>query len=292
MEPPLAVIPARSERQAMDWSLVLVSQGIEAGIECDATTSAWQLTVHWPDYPRALEAIEQYRAENRLALWRHELPGTGLVFDWRGTAWFLLLTILFVMEQTRFGYLREAGLMDPAATRAGEWWRPLTATMLHADWLHLAHNVASGILLLGLAMGAFGPGLALLAAILAGAAGNLAGLAFHAEPHRSLGASGMVMGALGLLTAQSFWLVRAGLPGRQLMARGLLGGFLLLIWFGLSPDPKVDVLAHVAGFAAGVVFGGVLVLLPSSVGQNARINALAELLCGGLVVLVWWRALH
>src|SRR6185436_21179670 len=106
----------------------------------------------------------------------------------------------------------------------------------------------TGLLLFGLAMGALGPGVGLLAALLAGAGGNLAGLLFYPEAHRGLGASGMVMGALGLLTAQSLWLLRTGLPGRQIMARGLLGGFLLLVWFGFSPDPKVDVLAHITGF--------------------------------------------
>jgi len=52
-------------------------------------------------------------------------------------------------------------------------------------------------------MARFGPGQALLAALLAGAVGNAAGLALRTEHYIGLGASGMVMGGLGLLTAQS-----------------------------------------------------------------------------------------
>ena len=52
-----------------------------------------------------------------------------------------------------------------------------------ADPPHLATNVTFGVLLLGLAMGSLGPGIALLASYLAGAAANLAlvGFAFYAQ---------------------------------------------------------------------------------------------------------------
>jgi len=292
MEPPFGIIAARSEGQAMDWSLVLISQGIEATIQFDAATGGWHLIVNWPDYRRAVEALRQYRVENRSEVWRHELPGTGLIFDWRGVVWFFLLTLVFILDQSSFGHLRDAGMMDSTAIRGGEWWRLFTATMLHQDWLHLLHNMASGALFLCLAMGGTSPGLALLAAVLSGVGGNLAGLVLYAEPHRSLGASGMVMGTLGLLTTQSLSLLGAGLPGRQLVARGLLGGFLLLVWFGLNPDPKVDVLAHVAGFLCGGVLGALLVFLPAKIVRNSRLNSLAELLCGGIVLVTWWLALR
>ena len=80
-----------------------------------------------------------------------------------------------------------------------------TAVMLHADTAHLISNVTIGALFLGFAMGSFGPGIALLAAFLAGAGGNLVDYWFYPSTHRGLGASGMVMGSLGLLTVYSFW---------------------------------------------------------------------------------------
>src|ERR1035437_10950698 len=90
-----------------------------------------------------------------------------------------------------------------AALAHGEWWRLFTATWLHADLAHLAMNMVFGFLFLGLVMGRYGPGVGLLAAYLAGVGGNLAAWLVYGENHRGLGASGVVMGALGLLTIQS-----------------------------------------------------------------------------------------
>ena len=96
----------------MDWSLVLVSQGIDALIERDAEADRWQLVVQAPDYQRAVRAITQYRRENQTRLWRKELPWTGLIFDWRSVAWFLFLVLLYAIEATGHGRLSVAGMMD------------------------------------------------------------------------------------------------------------------------------------------------------------------------------------
>ena len=292
MEPTAAIIRARSERQAMDWSLVLVSQGIETRIERGEENRGWQLVVDPPDHERALLAIRHYRAENRGRAWLQELPWTGLIFDWRSVAWFVLPVILLVLSETRFPHLRASGVMDSDAVRSGEWWRLFTAITLHQDLGHLAANVTTGVVLLGLAMGSFGSGFGLLGAYLAGVGGNLAGLFLYAGPHRGLGASGMVMGALGLLTVQSLALLRIGLPPRQLLLRGLLGGLLLLILLGLDPSANTDVIAHVAGFATGGLLGGFLVLLPPALARSAWANQAAELVCGALMVFTWWLALR
>src|SRR6185295_492432 len=84
-----------------------------------------------------------------------------------------------------------------------DWWRLFTAQLLHADLLHFATNAVFGFLLLGLAMGRYGNGVALLATFLAGAGGNIVSWLVYGASFRGLGASGMVMGALGLLAAQS-----------------------------------------------------------------------------------------
>lgn len=273
----------------MDWSLVLVSQGIETFIERDPETERWQLAVHWPDQERALHAIRQYRAENQRQLWRHTLPWTGLIFDWRSGLWFFLLVVIFAFEETRSGFLRSAGAMHNESVWSGQWWRLFTAVTLHGDISHLVSNVTTGILLLGLAMGSYGPGLAVLAAFLAGAGGNLAGLMFYPAGHRGLGASGMIMGALGMLAVQSLAVLPLANP-KQLTVRGLGGGVLLLVLLGTSPG--TDVLAHVAGFISGCVLGGLLLLVPARNLQSGWANRGAELLCAALVLWTWWLALR
>jgi membrane associated rhomboid family serine protease len=285
MEPLVGIIRVRSESQAMEWSLVLASQGIAATIEAPADDHGWRLVVEGFEFARAQTSLRQYRAENRARLWVRKLPWTGLIFDWRSALWFLLLGVIFALGESRFPGLRTAGMMDNQAVWSGAWWRLFTATMLHADLGHLAANVTTGFLLLGLAMGSYGAGTALLAAC-------LAGLWAYPEVHHGLGASGMIMGALGLLTAHSVSLLRAGLAARQLVIRGLFGGLLLLVLFGLSPQPQTDLIAHLAGFLTGGLLGGLLAVVPQTSLQRRWIDRLAEWICGGLVIVTWWLALR
>ena len=203
-----------------------------------------------------------------------------------------MLSALYAIDAAQFGHLRAGGMVDSQAVQAGEWWRLFTALMLHADLAHLAANLTTGFLLLGLAMGTLGAGLGMLGAYLAGVCGNVAGLLVYANPHRGLGASGMVLGALGLLTAQSIVFWRAGGAGKPLVVRGLLGGLLLLVLLGLSPNPQTDVVAHVTGFLGGLVLGAVIVGLPVRWRQSRWIHRGAVLGCIGAVLFTWWLALR
>jgi membrane associated rhomboid family serine protease len=182
--------------------------------------------------------------------------------------------------------------MDNQSVSSGEWWRLFTAVTLHQDLPHLALNVATGIALLGLAMGSFGPGVGLLAAYLVGVGGNVAGFLLYGRPHAGLGASGMVMGALGLLTGQSLALLRHGRPARQLLQRGLLGGLFLFLFLGTNPAPNTDMVAHVAGFVGGIILGGALGLVAVDWAARIGINRIADVICYGLVILTWWLALR
>lgn len=287
-----AIIPTHTERQALDWSLVLASQGIEASIERHPEGGGCLLVVSGAEQGRAVQAIRQYVAENRARRWQRELPWNGLIYDWRNVAWFVLLIALFLLVDLRAPGLREAGIMDDLAVRRGEWWRLFTATMLHADVGHLAANVATGLILVGLAMGSFGPGVGLLTAYLAGAGGNVAGLLLYPQAHRSLGASGMVMGALGLLTAQALARWSKGMDARQLAMRGGAAGMLLLVLLGLNPEARTDVIGHVGGFATGLLLGLGLSWLPARWVQSPWIQRTATLSCLALTLFTWRLALR
>lgn len=284
-------IPARSERQAMDWSLVLVSQGIDPLVERDPD-AGWVILVRGPDYLRAVDALQRYQAENRRTGWQQTLPGVGLIFDLRSLGCLLFLGLLFAVELMGQGTLRDRGVMDNRLVHAGEWWRLFTAVTLHADVSHLAANLSTGFLMLGLVMGAYGYGVGLLLSYVAGVAGFLAGLLFLPETHRSLGASGMVLGALGLLGAQWVGLLRLGITPRQIAMRGLLSCVLLLVLLGLSPQENTDVLAHVAGFLSGVLLGAVLAFCPRRFVAGPWANPVGLVATLGLVLGSWWLALR
>jgi membrane associated rhomboid family serine protease len=288
MEPPGQIrIPTRTRRRTMDWGLVLMSQGIEATMDDGAEGAGWGLWVPAAEHPAALRAIRLYRLENRHWHWRQPLPWRGFQFDGKVAGWGLLLVAFHVIGLTLGANFQLAGCMDSSAVRAGQWWRIFSAMLLHADAAHLVSNVSFGVIFLGLAMGRFGSGLGLLAAYLAGAAGNVAGLVFYPEPHWGLGASGMVMGGLGLLATQSLTLLRHGFMGRKQMFRGILAGVLLFVLFGLSPD--TDVLAHFTGFVTGLALGGLLLWLPPN-RLNRAADSAAAIVLGALIAATGWLA--
>ena len=212
---------------------------------------------------------------------------TGALFDWGATAWVALTVVFFWLSETHAKF-REVGAMDTAEFGNGQWWRCFTATLLHADLGHLATNAAFGLLLLGLAMGRYGTGVGLLAAFLAGAAGNVAGWIVYQTGSRSLGASGVVMGALGLLAVQSFGYARRHPNPLKMIIASTVGGVMLFVLLGLNPGS--DVIAHLGGFAAGLVLGTLLSLMPDLI-HNPVMNLIAGFGFALLVIWSWVTAL-
>jgi rhomboid protease GluP len=281
-----ARISARSRRQAMDWSLVLISQGIETTIDF-TEEFGWGLIVSRDEQARALGVLEQYHAENRHWPWRQKISPRGVLFDWGSTGWVLLVALFYGVQTHASADFRDAGLMDAIAVSHGEWWRLFTAIFLHADLGHFAMNASFGFFLLGLTMGNFGTGFGLLAAYVAGAGGNVATWLIFSEGHRSLGASGMVMGCVGLLASQAIFFRRTPSSFKFAVA-GIAAGVMLFTLLGLSPGS--DVLAHFGGFVSGFALGGLLLVVPR-VSRNAGANIVAGIAFCALVILPWWLAL-
>ncbi len=274
-------IAARSRRQALDWSLVLISQGIEAIID-HPDDSVWDLIVTGNDYENAVRFIKQYRLENQRSSWRHTTFRSGFSFDWAALGWVLLVAIFYWLD-VHVG-LNTRGVLDSRAVAHGQWWRLFTAVWLHADLAHLGSNLSIGLLLLGLAMARLGPGTALFAAYLAGVGGNLlACVVSQSTPHISLGASGLVMGCLGLLAIQSLDLLRHNLAAWKYILSGVVAGIMLFVLLGVAPG--TDVLAHAGGFISGLLLGGVAVLIPTL--SRPRANLINGILFAAAVIVPW-----
>ncbi len=279
----MARIPTRSRRQAMDWSLALISQGIESTIE-HSEELGWALMVADEQHALAEETIQRYRTENRGWRWRRQFQ-QHVGFNWSALAWVLLMCVFF-WAQNFSPHVQSVGVMDSAAVLRGEGWRLITAVCLHADIGHLAMNVTLGLLLLGLVMSRYGTGVGLLAAFLSGVGGNLATWMMFPE-HRSLGASGMVMGCLGLLAVQGFTF-RRDPYALKLALSGLCGGVLLFVLLGV--DPRSDVLAHFGGFVTGAILGSLLLLIPKQL-HKTGINVIAGAIFSIILIAAWWWAL-
>ena len=299
--PLLAALSAWSERQAMDWGLALISQGIPAVIDREEVPGKqfdgqskgqsngasertseesiegavgqeldlpvlphpgpspqggrryrWRLRVEPDALDRARAVVLEYRRENRRFAW-HRTAVAARPLSWNPTAlsWILVLIALHGLLPLA---LRSAGWIEVAAIRQhGQWWRLFTATWLHADVAHLASNVGTGALTLGLAMGRYGPGTALCLSLVAGAAANVPGMLLRDPTARALGASGVVMAALGLLAGHAvvWWRVSRHASKPVWISLGA-GAFLFL---SLGVNPASDVLAHAGGFVGGILLG-------------------------------------
>ena len=289
VEPAWVAIPTRSRHQAMDWSLALASQGIEVAIDHQPEGLGWVLLVNPDQQQRALDTIRQYRLENRGWRLRQRLHDWGVSFHWGVLAWCWVLIVIHWLADAGGSRLEVAGTMSHTVRETGEWWRLVTATTLHVDVGHLAANVSTGIVVLGLAMGRYGAGWTLLATLFAGALGNLAGWMLHTTPYRGLGASGVVMGGLGLLAVQSVALWRDPFAARRSLLTGVIAGTLLFVLFGLNP--KSDVVAHTGGFVGGLLLGALLNLLPSRRARETRADRLAGAAAIVLAAVCWALAL-
>jgi membrane associated rhomboid family serine protease len=281
------IIPARSRREVMEWGLVMASQEIEAIV--DKSAQGWGLLVAESDYDRAVAILQQYKLENRGWRWKHHLPGSGFLFHWGVLVWVAAMGAFYYWTMVAFPRLQSLGEMEPARVAAGQWWRLFTAITLHANLEHLAANLVTGGLFLGLAMVRYGPGTAMLAAFLAGAVGNCADLVSYSADSASLGASGMVMGALGLLSVHSFSLWRKFPHSRRLIARGAAAGILILVLLGFGPG--TDMVAHVGGFLAGAVLGLALNTVRPALLQSGAVNVLSALALAALLITAWRQAM-
>src|SRR5690606_10976229 len=227
--------------------------------------------------------IAAYRAERETtpapapALGNH--PGA-----WIGVGAYAAVLMLFAIltEQAMLGVdWRRAGVLIAHAVIGSEWWRAVTALTLHSDTGHLANNVGFGGFF-GFFLGRyFGPGVAWLAILAAGFAGNVLNAAIQPADHRSIGASTAVFGALGLLTAYAW---RRGPRHGSFRARfaPIAAGIGLLAFTGTGGE-NTDIFAHLTGFATGLAIGAVLSKVDVSRVRHAQAIAAAAAL--GLLAL-------
>ncbi|MEY2853373.1 MAG: hypothetical protein RL030_505 [Pseudomonadota bacterium] len=219
---------------------------------------------------------------------------------WIGSLVYVALMVLVSLAVVRGWWGPDAfmrGALSPAAIRAGEWWRALTALTLHLDIVHLVMNLGAGAAIGFFGARQLGPGHAWLLTLLAAAGANLLEGLLGAASHLSVGASTAVFAALGLVSAHA-WQVR----GAQALswarrAAPLVAGIVLLGLLGSGgtaeegAEHSTDLVAHVLGFASGVAIG-VAAARPRLAAVLQRVPQwVAGAAAAGLLCLGWMFAL-
>jgi rhomboid protease GluP len=287
----------RSKRRAdcEQRSFVLYALGITA--EVHATEEFFALLVPVEAEAQARAHLADSEAEARrvepapppLRLHRHA---------WVGCVGYALVLLIAAYCENRFLFERDwqtLGALRGTVPRSGEWWRSVTALMLHADTGHLFANLCFGLLFGYFAGQTVGAGLAWAGTLVAAALGNVIDIALMPLQQASLGASTAVFATLGMLSAYS-WRKHSNTRAKWAF-RGapLVAGIALLAMTGSgsgAANDNTDVLAHLSGFAAGVLVGLVYAssALPDRVGRRAQVIAgLGTVVC---LVAAWWLALR
>lgn len=276
---------AMTSRTLDAYGLVLEAVGIRfVVLRADQGYAIW---VARTDGERAREAIGHYLAENvpKPIEPPRRLAGRGLaaVLGYVGTE----LLVAMAANRALFGRAwYDLGTLDGVLLRSGEWWRPITSLTLHADLAHLASNVGFGALCVGLLARVHGSGVAILLTLLAAAAGNGLEGAFMGRGYESLGASGAVFAALGLL-GSVHWPTRTARGRLYLRGSTFIGALVLLALLGTG-DARTDIEAHALGFAFGLLAG---LPIRRATPAGPRVQRLLGIAAAGLVLAAWLGAL-
>jgi membrane associated rhomboid family serine protease len=278
---------AVQRRTVEEWSLALAAVGIESRIDW-SPQHGYLLLVDGAAAPRAQATLDAYDDENRPRPLPPPVPeyGSGIT----AIVLVAILCALFVITGPRDDGHRwfAAGSADGVRMLLHhEWWRAVTALTLHADFPHIFAN-AIVLLIFGSSLCTLvGPGAGLWLLLLSGAAGNTINVLVRGTPYNGIGASTAIFGALGALAAVRVVQRHVGADVSAWRAWAPFAAALALLGM-LGSSARSDVLAHLFGFAAGVVLGGALELLhprPFAARLQAGLVAAAA-----LVVLACWIA--
>jgi membrane associated rhomboid family serine protease len=216
----------------------------------------WALVVPATEYAAAVAQLERYERENPPR--RRPAAPEPL----HGGAW--LGSLAYVAVMLLVGYLAgslalgvdwlEAGALRAGPTRSGEPWRAVTALTLHLDVGHLLANLGFGTVFGLLAGQLLGPGVAWTTVLAAAGTANLLNAFIQPATHSSVGASTAVFATLGLLAAYS-WRRRREQGDRWAYRWGPLIAGVILLGFTGAGGERTDVLAHLTGFAMGLLAG-------------------------------------
>lgn len=246
-----------SEDEANLCLLILSASNID--YEVNKTPDGWMIRVTETDCAKAVTAVKAYFRENPLYTCDSQktaVPSEKLPTSFLGI-WMAAVLMVFYIAVTLHGVqtvlVAEFGSSAQAIIMQGEWYRTVTALMLHRDVLHLAGNLVAIAVFASFVASEIGSGIGGLLILLAGMTGNLLNALLYQVNHVSIGASTAVFGAIGILTGLSFG-QRMIHPERKVRAwLPLSSGLCLLAFFGSDGD--TDLMAHLFGFAGGILPG-------------------------------------
>jgi rhomboid protease GluP len=280
-ELPRVVRRTASRAQAEEWAYVLTALGILHEVREEPGELA--IAVLPEDVAGAERALAAYDAEKAPTAARVEREyGPSLLWAAYGIFVAAFHLVTGTRDERVVWFAR--GSSDALAFLRGEWWRPVTALTLHADYAHAVGNVVAGAVLLWALARRIGPGAAAWIALGSGVIGNVLTALVVRRGYVSVGASTAVFGVLGAVA------MLQAIARRRMVLLALGAGSALLGLLGTGQD--ADLFAHLFGFAAGCALG--LVAGPLALRPPRRTALQPALALGALaaIALCWAVALR
>lgn len=177
----------------------------------------------------------------------------------------------FVDELVLIGYAYMPALGELVGVADGEWYRLLTATVLHQEIWHILFNVLGLWVIGGIVEPELGRVRYIALCLLSGLSGSVLAYLVAAQNQPSLGASGVVYGLIGA------WVVLARHKRHDMRPVVLFVALSLLMTF---TRPGISWEAHVGGLVAGVLVTYAMVHAPRSRRELVQYGA-----CGLVLLL-------
>lgn len=167
----------------------------------------------------------------------------------------------------------------PLMKYLGQWWRLVTAMFLHGGIIHIGFNMMVLYQIGPAVEELYGSARYLFIYLVTGVAGFV--VSSYIGGHASLGASGALLGLIGILLAVTSR--RGGAYMRQLRSQ-LISSLVILFALGLLPGVGVDNWAHGGGLVAGFVLGRVMADRAPITPSEKRVAAALGWLSGAAIL--------
>ena len=268
-------------------NLGLVLSAAHIAYRCVAYQDRWSIWVREQDQVEADLALYEYQLENEgqpVTAPSVETIWSRTQQSWAGiwAALFLGACHVIVTSSGKADPIMRAYSASAEAILKGDFYRTVTALVLHADWGHLLSNMV-GIALFGTVVCLrLGYGLGLSVILISAAVGNGFNALIYQSGHHSIGASTAVFSALGIASMMQA-VVRWRNPEKRKLAWLPPAAAVALLAF-LGASLKTDRLAHFWGLLCGAAAGLLLELTlkePLKVYQQNLYMALMAAILGG-----------
>ncbi|MCK5542316.1 MAG: rhomboid family intramembrane serine protease [Desulfobacterales bacterium] len=268
--------------------LVLASQKIRT--DFTKNNGSFNIIIKNTDEKIATQILEKYFTENKTRQIKHLSPRSSL--SWKSPAVLTIMTILCLIHfyswhNTIHGQLvREYG-SSALYILQGEYFRAVTALMLHADIEHLAGNLV-GLFVFGTGVFSLtGYERGSLMLLLSGFLGNLTNAYFKKGAYLSIGASTCVLGAAGILTALQIAKKREA-PISNIQKFAPFAAGMALLGF-LSGGENTDISAHLFGFLWGFFIGTIYTIVFSEKRKKESDDIIYTAISILIIIAAWMK---